>query len=160
MNRKQIFDEIWAAQDTAYDLMEEYDSLPHHYGTDILFQAEAYIINHIGQTPGITVTELGEHLNKTPSACSQSVKKLLAKGLVEQKRNTDNKRVYNLYLTSTGRQLYQDHIEFNEKCKTNTFQMLADFSEEELIAHLHVQQRINMAYHEDVLRSKKHYGRE
>ena len=53
----QLFRQIWAAQDTAYDLMSEYDSLPHCYGSVVLYQAEAYIVNLIGQHPGITVTE-------------------------------------------------------------------------------------------------------
>ena len=67
----QLFRQIWAAQDTAYDLMSEYDSLPHCYGSVVLYQAEAYIVNLIGQHPGITVTQLAETLNKTTSACSQ-----------------------------------------------------------------------------------------
>ena len=43
----QLFRQIWAAQDTAYDLMSEYDSLPHCYGSVVLYQAEAYIVNLI-----------------------------------------------------------------------------------------------------------------
>ena len=27
--REELLEQIWAAQDTAYDLMSEYDSLPH-----------------------------------------------------------------------------------------------------------------------------------
>ena len=40
----QLLRQIWDAQDTAYDLMNEYDSLPHYYGSVVLYQAEAYIV--------------------------------------------------------------------------------------------------------------------
>lgn len=158
MGRKELLQQIWNAQDEAYSLMEEYDSLPHHYGSDTLYQAEAYIVNLVGRLPDITTTELAEQLNKTPSACSQSVKKLIAKGLIEQARNAENKRLYNLRLTLAGERVYQDHIEFNQWCQKITFDMLSDFSEEELRAHLRVQQRINEAYQGDVQRSKQRYG--
>ena len=45
--------QIWAAQGEAYSLMTEYDTLPHYYGETVLYQAEAYIINHIGRMPDI-----------------------------------------------------------------------------------------------------------
>ena len=38
--REELLEQIWAAQDTAYDLMSEYDSLPHSYGENVLYQAE------------------------------------------------------------------------------------------------------------------------
>ena len=39
------------AQDTAYDLMSEYDSLPHSYGENVLYQAEAHLIDRIALHP-------------------------------------------------------------------------------------------------------------
>ena len=95
--REALLGQIWAAQDEAYDLMYEYDSLPHRYGAHILYQSEAHIIDLIGEHPEITVTELAAILKKTPSACSQIVRKLRAKGWVEQVRNAENNRIYNLY---------------------------------------------------------------
>ena len=82
--REALLGQIWAAQDEAYDLMYEYDSRPHRYGAHILYQSEAHIIDLIGEHPEITVTELAAILKKTPSACSQIVRKLRAKGWVEQ----------------------------------------------------------------------------
>ena len=91
--REALLRQIWAAQDEAYDLMYEYDSLPHQYGANTLYQSEAQIIDHIGEQPGITVTELAAILKKTPSACSQLVRKLRAKGWVTQVRNEANNRI-------------------------------------------------------------------
>lgn len=158
--RTEILNQIWASQDTAYDLMTEYDSLPHHYGNEVLYQAEAYIVHEIGNTPGTTTTELAERLKKTTSACSQLVKKLIAKGFVEQTRNEENKRIYNLNLTPAGRKVYRDHIEFNKTCQEITFDMLQSFSDEELAIHARIQETINRAYQGDIDRSKAKYGAE
>lgn len=160
MNRNEILEELWAQQDTAFELMTEYDSLPHHYGTDVLYQAEAYVVHEIGKNPNTTTTELASILNKTTSACSQIVKKLVSKGLVEQTRNENNKRVYNLTLTPDGERVYKDHIEFNKMCQGITFELLKEFTEEELLIHTKVQKIINKSYAGDVARSKKHYGEE
>lgn len=160
MERKKILDEIWKSQDEAYALMAEYDSLPHYYGDDVLYQAEAYIIRHIGLAPGITTTELAAKLKKTPSACSQIVKKLVDKNLVLQERNAQNRRLYNLRLTKDGEKVFYDHIEFNECCQKQTFDMLSEFSIDELNSYLCVQKQINEAYRSDVQRSKEHFGKE
>lgn len=160
MEREELLDNIWRKQDEAYDLMAEYDSLPHHYGNNVLYQAEAYVVNRIGDNPDITTTELAVQLNKTNSACSQIVKKLIGKGLVVQSRNMTNRRLYNLRLTPDGEQLYEDHLAFNRACQLNTYRMLEEFSDEELEIYLRVQQRINEAYGEDVYRCREHYGKE
>lgn len=159
MNREELLRQLWDSQDEAFELMTEYDSLPHHYGEDVLYQAEAYIVHEIGNTPNITTTEIAEKQKKTTSACSQLVKKLIAKGLVEQTRNADNKRVYNLNLTADGQRVYKDHVEFNEMCQDITFQLLSEFTEEELAIHTKVQQAINKAYKGDVERSKAYYSK-
>lgn len=160
MKREEILSRLWEAQDEAYDLMLEYDSMPHKYGENTLYQAEAYIVNWIGRMPDITTTELAEILKKTPSACSQIVRKLIDKGLVTQERNLQNKRIYNLRLTPDGEKMYRDHIAFNEACQEITFGMLAEFTDEELETCLRVQRRINEAYQEDVRRGKAYYGTE
>lgn len=160
MSREKILAQLWDAQDEAYDLMAEYDSIPHRYGETTLYQSEAYIVNWVGRMPGITITELAEILKKTPSACSQIVRKLISKGLVQQERNLQNKRIYNLQLTADGERMYRDHIAFNEACQKITFGMLAEFTDTELETCLRVQRRINEAYRGDVRRSKEYYGSE
>lgn len=158
--RKELLRQLWEAQDAAYDLMCEYDSLPHHYGENILYQAEGHIIDLIAAYPGITITDLGNILKKTPSACSQIVRKLKAKGWVEQTRNEENNRQYNLALTESGMRVFQDHQAFDRACQEATFALLDGFTEEELAHHVQVQQRINQAYHEDVRRSREKFMRE
>ena len=156
--REELLEQIWAAQDTAYDLMSEYDSLPHSYGENVLYQAEAHLIDRIALHPGVTVTDLANMVRKTPSACSQLVRKLRDKGWVEQVRNAENNRIYNLYLTESGKQVYQAHTAFNQSCQEATFQLLSNFSPEELEHHLMVQRKLNEAYHDDVRRSRDYLG--
>lgn len=154
--REALLRQIWAAQDEAYDLMYEYDSLPHQYGENTLYQSEAQIIDLIGEHPEITVTELAAILKKTPSACSQIVWKLRAKGWVTQVRNEENNRIFNLHLTESGQRVYQDHTAFNHSCQEATFRLLETFSTQELEHHLMVQRKLNEAYQSDVEHSKAH----
>lgn len=156
--RAELLDQIWTAQDTAYDLMCEYDSLPHRYGENILYQAEAHLIDLIALHPDITITDISNILRKTPSACSQIVRKLRAKGWVEQIRNEENNRVINLRLTEEGMKVFQDHDAFDQDCQEKTFKRLDAFTDEELAVALTVQQRINEAYQDDVRRSREYFN--
>lgn len=155
--RDVLLRKLWEAQDEAYDLMCEYDALPHHYGDNILYQAEGHIIDLIAVYPGITITDLGNILRKTASACSQIVRKLKEKGWVEQTRNRDNNRQFNLKLTEEGMRVYKAHMEFSRACQKETFRLLKDFTEEELEHHILVQERINEAYRGDVRRSREKF---
>lgn len=153
--RSELLEQIWNQQNQAYDLMCEYDAMPHRYGECMLYQAEAHMIDLIALYPGITAADLASILRKTPSACSQTLRKLREKGLVEQLRNAENNRQYKLQLTESGQALYRDHAAFSADCQQRTFDRLAEFTEEELALYLRVQQRINEAYADDVRRSRE-----
>lgn len=155
--RRELLEQIWNQQNQAYDLMCEYDAMPHRYGACMLYQAQAHMIDLIAQYPDITAADLAVILRKTPSACSQTLRKLREKGLVEQLRNTANNRQYKLQLTESGQALYRDHAAFSADCQQRTFDRLAEFTEEELALYLRVQQRINEAYADDVRRSREHF---
>lgn len=153
--RRELLEQIWNQQNQAYDLMCEYDAMPHRYGACMLYQAQAHMIDLIAQYPDITAADLAVILRKTPSACSQTLRKLREKGLVEQLRNTANNRQYKLQLTESGQALYRDHAAFSADCQQRTFDRLAEFTEEELALYLRVQQCINEAYADDVRRSRE-----
>ena len=131
MTREELLNLVWEEQDTAYDLMCEYDGLPHHYGENILYQAEGHLIDLIALYPGITTTDLAGILKKTVSACSQLVHKMRKKGWIKQTRNENNNRQYNLELTESGQKVYKDHAEFSQNCQKITFDMLNEFSNDE-----------------------------
>lgn len=104
--RQKSIDRIWAIQDEAYALMREYDDIPHNYGEYSLYQVEGEFIDIIAEHPGITMTEISELLQKTPSACSQIVRKLKKKEMLLQRRDQENNRKYHLKLTELGEKVY------------------------------------------------------
>lgn len=158
MNRRMgIFNKLIAAFDVGCDLVEEYDSLQHQYGDFVLYQAESHTIQLIGNFPGITVTALAQKMKKTPSACSQLVRRLRAKNWVIQKRNDKNNREYNLELTETGWDVFKKHDDFDKKCLGRTYSNLEEFTDEQLETYIQIQQRLNEAFQRDVEDSAKIY---
>lgn len=149
-SRDDILNHLWEVQDTAYDLMAEYDGMPHIYGSQLLYQAEGYMLHMIASNPGSTITEISAITSKTPSACSQIVRKLRLKGLVKQKRNPDNNRKLNLWLTDAGTEVHEGYLEFNRYCQDKTFALLEHLTDEELAVHTKVQKVLNEAYREDI----------
>ena len=159
MNEKRmaLLEEIWREQNTAYDLMLEYDSLPRRFGDNFLFQAETNVIRMIARYPDITITDMANILQKSVSACSQIVRKLCTKNLVEQIRNPENKRLFNLRLTQEGWDACRAHAEFEKKCIERTYQYLSELSEEQLSGALETQKKLNDAYQEDIRQSREFF---
>lgn len=156
MNEKieALFQALWEAQDEAYDLMAEYDAIPHSYGDYILYHAEGQVVDLIAAHPGITCTDIANLTKKTTSACSQIVRKLKDRDLIRQIRNEKNNRKYNLELTDNGRTLYEERQRFTKECQQIMLKMMGDFTEEELFHHIQVQKKINEAYKGDIERSR------
>lgn len=152
--RIELYQLVWDLQDMAYDLMTEYDGIPHYYGMELMYHTEGQIIDLIAQNPGITVTDLADITKKTTSACSQLIRKLRARGCVEQIRNEQNNRKYNLVLTDKGQKVYEERRVFNQSCQHIMNEMLALFSEDELMHHIMVQKKINEVYRGDIERSR------
>ena len=148
--RYALFCEMLDALDEACQLMREYDSFPHRYGQDVLYQAESHVIQMVGKNPGITVTALASRMNKTPSACSQLVRKLREKGWISQTKNAQNNREFYLNLTEHGWIIYQNHEEFDQVCYQRNFQNLEGFTQEELQTYLNIQRRINQSFVQDI----------
>ena len=148
--RLELFREMIAEIDKAYELMVAYDSRPHKYGAVTLYQAESYMLYYIGEYPGITITDLAKRQRKTKSACSQLLSKLLDKGYVVQQRNEKNRREYLLYLTDLGEATHVAHKKVNETYIMRTLEMLDGFTEKQFEIYLNIQQRINESFLEDV----------
>ncbi len=148
--RKDLFNNVIEELDIAYELISDYDSTPHRYGTETLYQAESYIVHAIGNNPGITVTDLAEKLDKTKSACSQLLRKLIHKGFVLQKRNDFNLREYLLYLTDAGQGIYDGHIKVNEFCIARSMDMVSQFSDDQLSDFIKILQSINESFRLDI----------
>ncbi len=150
LERKELFNNIIKEIDAAYELISDYDSTPHRYGQETLYQAESYLVHAIGDNPGITVTDLAEKFDKTKSACSQLLRKLIQKGFVLQKRNDFNLREYLLYLTEAGQGIYDGHAKVNEFCLARSMEMVGDYSDEQLKDFVEIMRRINASFRLDI----------
>lgn len=157
-SRYKLYQEMISVLDEAFELMVEYDSVPHDYGSATLYQAESELINLVGSMPGITASELAAKLKKTTSACSQIVKKLRQKGWIEQTRNEKNNREYNLFLTDEGKKIFQDHEQFESRCYMRTYKELEEFDENDFRIYMAVQRKMNKSFVLDVEESRMQLG--
>ena len=150
MKRYELFCEVVEQLDIAFELIREYDTQLHDYNGTILYQAESQFIKLIGRHPGISAVECAEILKKTMSACSQLIKKLKSKGWIQQQRNELNKRIHNLYLTESGKVIYEKHKEFEEACYERTFQLLNFITQDDFETYIRIQKLINQGFQLDV----------
>lgn len=153
--RYDLYCQLLDTLDEGCQLIVDYDSVPHDYGSATLYQAESQIIHLVGHQPGITANEIATMLRKTPSACSQLIRKLRKKELIRQKRNKDNNRMYLLYLTEAGVKIFEDHNRFEKRCYQRTYENLKDFSEEDFKTYIAIQQKLNETFAMDVEESNQ-----
>ena len=156
--RYQLFLEVLDSLDLACQLMEEYDSFPHRYGSEVLYQAESHTIQLIGRNPGITVTDLSQIMKKTPSACSQMIRKLINKNWVTQNKNSQNNRENHLFLTEHGWIIFENHEKFDLECYRRNCENLSGFTNEQLKTYLAIQEHINASFREDIARSRQDFS--
>lgn len=144
-NRKELTMTLVDCFIYGHRLMDEYEAIQRTFSETILYPAESHIVMEIGRQPGTTVTELSERMKKTPSACSQLVRKLRNKGLVMQTRNETNNRIYHLNLTERGMEVFQSHEHYDQVCHEREVSYLQIFSAEELQTYIRVQEKLNLA---------------
>ena len=85
----------------------------------------------IAENPGIIQEELSELLKVDRSTVARSVKKLEAKGLVQQKAAKDNKKNKEWFVTKTGEKLYPFILAENDYSEETSLQ---GFSQAEIKA--------------------------
>jgi len=73
-----------------------------------LTHAQFDIIATLGNTPGMSYKELGDHTLITKGTLTGVIERLEQKGLVERERNEEDKRSFFVRLTPQGDQLFQD----------------------------------------------------
>lgn len=148
--RSERLDELLDVFDKGYSLCAQYDEIPHQYGEEVLYQSEMHFLQAVGNTGDITITTISQQLGKTTSACSQMVRKLKKKNLIEQRRNEKNNREYYLNLTSKGKEIYLAHEKLDHKCIQRTKEVLDEFNDEELEIYIRIQKQLNETFQKDV----------
>ena len=84
------------------------------FGTGIpIYRKEIHTLQAIGRHPKINVTALSEHMGVTKGAISQTVAKLIKKGMVRKQYAQGSKKEVILELTDLGWTGFHNHEEFH-----------------------------------------------
>ena len=109
-----LYEEILQKLEKVIAMMESMHTPPLSFGTGVLMHTkEIHTIQAIGRRPGINVTRLAEQAAVTKGAVSQTVNKLVKKGLVMKTHPPGNDKEVVLELTNLGRIGFQNHEKFH-----------------------------------------------
>lgn len=96
-------------------LAQSLESKPRDFGTGEMFSgSEIHMIESIGRSSNLSVTNIAEMLAVTKGAVSQTLKRLVSRGLVEKKQDPANLSRCNVELTASGRKIFEAHRKWHE----------------------------------------------
>ena len=109
------------------------------FGTGVLMHTrEIHTVQTIGRHSGVNITGLAEYTGVTKGAVSQTVNKLVRKGLVKKTHPPGNEKEVVLELTTLGWTGFRNH----EKFHMDTLELAREYYGSELESKL---ERINLA---------------
>lgn len=107
------------------DYYYDYENQPKDYGTgEMINMVEVHVLTAIYDQPEITVTQLAADFNRTKSAISQIVTKLVKKGLVIRQNHETNKKTILLLPTQEGKRLSRAHKKYDAADEAETLEIL------------------------------------
>jgi len=119
--------------------MESMHTPPLSFGTGMLMHTkEIHTVQVIGRHSGINVTRLAEHTGVTKGAVSQTINKLVKKGLVQKTHAPGNDKEVVLELTDLGWTSFYNH----EKFHMDTLDIAREYYGDQLVSKL---KRIDLA---------------
>jgi DNA-binding MarR family transcriptional regulator len=108
------FEKIMQKFDQVVTIMESMHTPSLSFGTGVaMYRREIHTVQAIGRNPGINVTTLAERMGVTKGAISQTVKKLIKKGLVRKTHTPGNAKEVILELTNLGWTGFHNHEKFH-----------------------------------------------
>lgn len=132
LEKEEVFNELMETLYETSRLLSSYESIPRMYGTeDELYMVEVHTLNLIGNIIKTNTSEIAEITNRTKSAVSQMVDKLIKKGLVDKYRNPDNYREFIIELTPKGKIVYEYHKKLDKEEYGKHLMNLKDFTAED-----------------------------
>jgi len=112
----KAFEKIMDLLDQVMAKMGAMHLSPHDFGTSVLlYRAEIHTIRAIGENTGINVTRLAEDMGVTKGAVSQTITKLVRKGLVRRTFAEYDAKEVHLELTEPGWIGFHNHQQFHMK---------------------------------------------
>lgn len=100
-----------------------------------------YMLRHLYQNPGISITQLGTLSFTDPGNTSRMVYGMEQKGLVQRRSNDNDRRLYVLSLTDAGKELYE---KANADLTVDIQSRFATIAPEELAGLLQSAQRLSL----------------
>lgn len=121
----------------------DYINMRHNYTSEVeLTMLEAHVLTDICDHPGSTVTSLAAKWDRSVSATSQTVRRLMAKGLVTRENAPDNGKVFYLHPTEKGLWASDQHKRYDVEDTVKTVKsLLHDLSFEEVETMFHSLER-------------------
>jgi DNA-binding MarR family transcriptional regulator len=108
------YEEILKKLERVIMMMESMHTPSLSFGTGVLMHTkEIHTIQAIGRHPRINVTKLAENAGVTKGAVSQTINKLVRKGLVRKTHAPGNDKEVLLELTDLGQIGFQNHEKFH-----------------------------------------------
>lgn len=103
----------------------DYINMRHNYTSEVeLTMLEAHVLTDICDHPGSTVTSLAAKWNRSVSATSQTVRRLMAKELITRENAPDNGKVFYLYPTEKGLRASDQHKRYDVEDTIKTVKTL------------------------------------
>jgi len=97
------------------NLWQQLDSKPRKFGTENdLSGSEIHLIEVVGQSEGLSVTDLAKRLGITKGAVSQTLKRLEAKELIVKEIDPANTSRITVSLSTKGKVAYYSHLQWHE----------------------------------------------
>jgi DNA-binding MarR family transcriptional regulator len=108
------YEQIMQQLDQVMMIMEAMHTPSLSFGTGVaMYRREIHTIQAIGRHSGINVTALAEYMGVTKGAVSQTIKKLIEKGLARKTHTPGNAKKVVLELTDLGWIGFHNHEKFH-----------------------------------------------
>ncbi|MEK5332932.1 MULTISPECIES: MarR family winged helix-turn-helix transcriptional regulator [unclassified Lysinibacillus] len=144
MDKEKVFYELMETLYETSRLISSYENIPRKYGTDDeLYMIEVHTLNLIGDKVKTNTSEIAEITNRTKSAVSQMVDKLIKKDLAIKYRNPNNYRELTIELTSKGKLVYEYHKKLDEEEYGSHLKNLEQFTVEDFQNYITILNVIN-----------------
>ena len=109
------------------------EKIPRDFGTgNLLYPSEIHLIETIGKTPGINVTELAKKHGISKAAISQKLKKLEKKDLIERFKGNENEKAVLLKLKIKGEIAFKGHESFHSIMDSGIIQKINEMPPEKV----------------------------
>ncbi len=96
-------------------LSQKLEKIPRQFGTDVtLTNTEIHLVELIGETENLSVTDIAKLQEVTKGAVSQSLKRLESKGLTGKTEDPENISRSIITLTNKGKTAYYAHKHWHE----------------------------------------------